>query len=769
MTRKTAHFTGTKAGVSRWLTTGWSYSPWLFALALVACYSISVYVRHQQYVTWQQKPRAYFVGERPMMTTLDAPYWLRWAREYNEGVYGKDTLRSYPGNSKEFQEKTKAKIPARFHEPRLPDGGAQKENPRYRDVPLLSFLIAKLTPFFTGNYYLVGTLLIPWLASLFIIPLGIYFYRVGFPSAGLLGGLVTTFCSEYYTRSSIGRIDTDMLNLFFPSLGAMLILLTVQAKSAQKTLLYAAFSGLSFYAFVWWYGKPGFTLAFFVVLIAGLVLRGDRLRIILTASMLFILFAFPAHFISGTGSITGFLENYWVFEDTAKQAVQDNGTNPATFPNVFQTISEASKVPKSLVFQQVLTHPALGWTGFIGFAAFAFFHWRSLVPLLPILALGLLGFHSSRRFIMYLAPFIGIGLGYLLVLVFNFVLESAKQFTSPETNSKQKNVPVKKKKKNRGSAAAEKRSTNGTAPEVQKNTILHLLKKPWVREVVVYGITGVFFLVISTQTAVSFVPAPSIPTPLYATFNKVRRRVPPDSALLTWWDFGYALTDATGLATFHDGGSQFSPKTYFIARGLISHDPRELFNLTRFLATEGNSGIADNKSSPEKLLAAVNNPADIPWDPIYLFFTADMIGKYGAFSRIGSWDLEKGGSNPKGYQNLRCQKIVNEKLECGPTVIDLKSGRINKRLPLKRVVQIMRGQVVGQKPYPHSNGYTLQIVMANPRQFSEVQLVEEDVFRSNFNQMFLLGRYDRNLYEETMNAFPMSRLYRFKFPATGDK
>ena len=76
----------------------------------------------------------------------------------------------------------------------------------------------------------------------------------------------------------------------------------------------------------------------------------------------------------------------------------------------------------------------------------------------------------------------------------------------------------------------------------------------------------------------------------------------------------------------------------------------------------------------------------------------------------------------------------------------------------------MRGQLVGEKKFPHSRGYTLQIIMANPRQFSEVQLLEDEVYLSNFNQMFLLGKYDPDLFEETMNAFPMSRLYRFKFP-----
>ena len=71
----------------------------------MACFLVSAGVRYQQFETWKRSPAAYFVGERPMMTTLDAPYWLRWAREYNEGVYGqKNGLRAYPESTETFQE-----------------------------------------------------------------------------------------------------------------------------------------------------------------------------------------------------------------------------------------------------------------------------------------------------------------------------------------------------------------------------------------------------------------------------------------------------------------------------------------------------------------------------------------------------------------------------------------------------------------------------------------------------------------------------------------
>jgi dolichyl-diphosphooligosaccharide--protein glycosyltransferase len=146
-------------------------------------------------------------------------------------------------------------------------GGITRTEVRYQDVPLLSFLIAHLAPFFDFNYYLTGTLLIPVLASLFVLPLGVYFFRIGVPVSGLLGGLIGSFAGGYYMRSSIGRIDTDMLNLFFPVLAGLLILLAGKVKTERGVLLYAVGAGLSLFLFQWWYGKSG--RGIFVCFICG--------------------------------------------------------------------------------------------------------------------------------------------------------------------------------------------------------------------------------------------------------------------------------------------------------------------------------------------------------------------------------------------------------------------------------------------------------------------------------------------------------------------
>ena len=81
------------------------YNSLLFAGVLLVCFLVSVGVRYQQFETWGKTSAAYFVGERPMMTTLDAPYWLRLAKGYNEGTFGqKDGLRGYPESTDIFKK-----------------------------------------------------------------------------------------------------------------------------------------------------------------------------------------------------------------------------------------------------------------------------------------------------------------------------------------------------------------------------------------------------------------------------------------------------------------------------------------------------------------------------------------------------------------------------------------------------------------------------------------------------------------------------------------
>ena len=152
-----------------------------------------------------------------------------------------------------------------------------------------------------------------------------------------------------------------------------------------------------------------------MVLVFSLFVRRISFRTILVGAFLFVLCAEPATFMSGTGAVQNFMKGYFTIED-AREVVIDNGITPASFPNTMTTISEVDQVPMNEVLRRMLSNTTLDWIGFLGFFGVAIFNWRVLLPLMPMLALGVLSFQSSNRFIMYLAPFIGIGLGWLLQL-----------------------------------------------------------------------------------------------------------------------------------------------------------------------------------------------------------------------------------------------------------------------------------------------------------------------------------------------------------------
>ena len=195
--------------------------------------------------------------------------------------------------------------------------------------------------------------MIPVMASLFVLPLGIYFFMIGIPLSGLLGGLIGTFASGYYMRSSIGRIDTDMLNLFFPVLAALFIMMASRAKTDRYIFLYSLISGLSLHLFQWWYNKSSFIFAFFIVLIISMFLQKIRFRTILLSSLMYLLCVNPSNLMTGLSSVIGQLSRcYSIQEDVSiSDSLKDAGvtsvgtikeTTPAIFPNTMSTISEVS-------------------------------------------------------------------------------------------------------------------------------------------------------------------------------------------------------------------------------------------------------------------------------------------------------------------------------------------------------------------------------------------------------------------------------------------
>ena len=113
------------------LLTDCKYNSWFFAGVLLICFAVSAGVRYQQFETWKKAPTVYFVDERPLMTTLDAPFWLRLAREYNDVKFGGEALQQKKRDKAE-QSKNTESIPAEFLDHTPSSSGTSEKN--YRKV-----------------------------------------------------------------------------------------------------------------------------------------------------------------------------------------------------------------------------------------------------------------------------------------------------------------------------------------------------------------------------------------------------------------------------------------------------------------------------------------------------------------------------------------------------------------------------------------------------------------------------------------------------------
>jgi len=84
--------------------------------------------------------------------------------------------------------------------------------------------------------------------------------------------------------------------------------------------------------------------------------------------------------------------------------------------------------------------------------------------------------------------------------------------------------------------------------------------------------------------------------------------------IVSWWDYGYAIEDITGYATYHDGGSQTSPKTFLIAKSFTLPDQRKMYNTISYL---NNFGIEEiTKLNQENYETLLNEILDYTSSPI---------------------------------------------------------------------------------------------------------------------------------------------------------
>ena len=663
----------------------------LFLVAL-AVYGLVYYQRYSGYAFWLENREQVIVENVTAMSDHDSYYWLRVAREYDRGNLGigkPDPLKNYP------------------------DGSMLA----YRDSPSLLVVLISFGKNFTGgNYYHAGMMLIPLLAGLFVFPLFFYCYRLGFGVSAVLGGLVGAFSDAYYARTKTGRIDTDLLNLFFPLAAACFLLPIRRDRAWYQNGFLAVSSGLMIYLFNWWYQQPSFILFFLFFMALFLVVQKISWRQVPFLLVLFLVAAGPDYVQQSFRSLETFLRAY----------ISPQPSGSIAWPNVFSTIGEIQA--RGLLATLAKLHGLLPLVvlGFVGLAYLCICRFRLMLPVAPMLLLGLWSLVGPNRFAMYLAPFIGVGVGVVIELAVRY----------------------------------------GWA----KTRLRHTLQ-PFAS----LALIVIVFLITSPFTKLYATPTPNIGAKPIQAILDVKKLVPRYSAMFTpYWEYGYPLMEFGEFATYIDGGTQGGFRSTLPSIAMMSPRQEDLVSFLSYVDDHGfsqlNEKIRKENLSPEQLRDLVfNYPDRFSGGDVYILYLEKMIWKMFSLSKLGTWDFDTKQSRPTDYVELHCFSMVNEVMTCADGTIDLGRGLMNdgsNDIPLRGAFFVDDGYVSRRWDYPRDDGYYLQVLMTQGKVYL-ILVADEPLFRSNFNQQYLLGYFDKRYFEEVYNDFPVARVLKVRQNSVG--
>lgn len=178
------------------LPSGRVYLLLIIMLSLAAAFA-NFHVRSQQFTHWKSHPEKFYVGNTPLFSTMDAGYFLGIAQSLSR----QDTPNDFSARRN------------------FPDGKTYAQN----DADITP---GKAPQLFTVIYWLAdndspqalletGNMVIPVTAAITALAIILCFGATGYWLEGTVAAVGGGLSMAYLQRSSIGRIDTDQLNLGF--------------------------------------------------------------------------------------------------------------------------------------------------------------------------------------------------------------------------------------------------------------------------------------------------------------------------------------------------------------------------------------------------------------------------------------------------------------------------------------------------------------------------------------------------------------------------
>ena len=636
--------------------------------------------------------------------------------------------------------------------------GLHADNPRIPGfwaygVVFFTTLFVQITPFSLETVTLYMPAVI---SSLVVIPIILIANLYKQALWGFLAALLGSIAWSYYNRTMTGYYDTDM----FSAMAPMFILFFLMKSTIDfnlKSALYAAVA-ISVYPFLYDQGRAviyamGIMYALYMVfyhrnenttylslilifvallpfplaaplsyVVKLVVLLGlytflnksvmGQKKLIIISGVLFILFMILGNVFGLVfAKISGYIST----------GTQEEGLH---FYSVVQTVREAGQIPFSTFANRISGSQVGVIISLIGYIVLVVRH-RAFILALPLVGIGIFALLGGLRFTVYAVPIAAMSAIYLFFVLGDF---------------------FKDKKLKYGFVLL----------------VTAVMIYPNITHIIGYKVPTVLNKA-EVQDLV-----------------KLNEISDSKDYTLSWWDYGYPIWYYSDTSTLIDGGKH-SNDNFIISKIMQTSSPELAANLSRLAVetyVDSNYSIVSDtlfknekkdQIDPNILLSELESGTYVlpkKTRDIYLYLPFKMLQIFPTVALFGNLDLTTGKAERKivfypayAVQNAQGKIKLNNGI-----IFDSRKGQITLGKQKKDVKFFIGtqntkdGKVQLQSQLYHVDGEFAVVYM---KSYNRFVVMDMETFKSMYVQMFILGKYDKKLFELVVSS-PYSKIYKLK-------
>ncbi len=624
------------------------------------------------------------------------------------------------------------------------------------------YLIALFTWLFSANIDWVIFILPIFIASLVVVPtvmIGNLFKR---PTFGFVAALFLVADLNYFGRSYVSCLDTDILNLFFP----MMTIYYMMKLGKTNTLIPALGGALFLWLFALWYHSYapialglliGYLVtvffffrnsvlhyqAFFILAVAiapvhplysallvlciFLFFSILNFRVSTSAKPYILFFAAALPALLLFADMSHYYSRALVYFDRPEMNVLNTETGQYYFYNQLSSVAEAVSVniiEPAGFFNRQSSLILLSTIGYL----LMLLRYRSMFYFLPLLVLGYGSYFFGNRFMMYATPALSFGLSYLLLILF----DGWQRHSHFKHISKLRNILI---------------------------------------------VIILFFMVDIIHTFSKF-HSQVFRAEEISAIRQFSKQIDENDMLITWWDYGWPLWYYTGYDnTMTDNGYHGKYDSYAVSRILLSDSQEFTANAAAYFSAMqkkakenkirfaleylAKKGVDLNKTFVD--LETGNIPHYKEYGDVYILLHSEILGKMESINRSSNFDFATG----KYY---RAKTIKNDKLKQPymantPSVmngelftLDAVNGTIatssNKSYAIRRIGESKEHKFYAQKSFGTNAPVSVLIAKSVYALY-----LDNSIYDSFFVQAYFFDNYDKDRFEKVVET-PYMKIFK---------